>query len=76
MERKIKRVNNNLGIVLPLEVLERIRLKKCKDNNSILLNWQDKLNCEVYYCIDQEFSDGMKDLFNNFDETLRNLADR
>ncbi|MCJ7841485.1 hypothetical protein MUB24_11375 [Lederbergia sp. NSJ-179] len=34
------------------------------------------LNVDVLKDIDQDFLDGLQDLLENYDDTLRNLADR
>lgn len=34
------------------------------------------LNLDVLKDIDQDFLDGLQDLFDNYDDTLRSLADR
>jgi putative addiction module antidote len=83
MERKITRVGNSLGVTLPQEVLDHIKVKqgdeikfKLEPNGNVTIKKYVPINYDVLDKIDQDFLDGMKDLFDNYDNTLRNLVDR
>ncbi|CAM3960225.1 AbrB/MazE/SpoVT family DNA-binding domain-containing protein [Geobacillus sp. FSL K6-0789] len=81
MERKITKVGNSLGITLPQEVLDHLKAKQ-GDEIQFRLEADGKVVISKYSPIDysilddfgQDFVDGLKDLFANYDNTLRNLA--
>ncbi|PAD92339.1 AbrB/MazE/SpoVT family DNA-binding domain-containing protein [Shouchella clausii] len=83
VERKITRIGNSLGITLPQEVLDHLQVKqgdeiqlRLEKDGTVSFKRQKKLNYDVLEGIDQEFLDGMQDLFDNYDQTLKNLVDR
>jgi antitoxin MazE len=83
VERKITRIGNSLGITLPQEVLNHLNVKQgdeikllLEEDGTVSFKRQEKLNYEALQGIDQDFLDGVKDLFDNYDQTLKNLVDR
>lgn len=83
MERKVTKVGNSLGITLPPEVLEHAKVKQgdelrfhLQNDGSVLIKKSTPLRVDILDEIDQDFLEGMKDLFNNYDNTLKNLAQR
>jgi len=75
VERKVTKVGNSLGITLPQEVLKHLKVKhgdvikfNLDDNNNILI--------KKFTPIDEDFLEGFKYAFENYDDALRNLADR
>jgi len=83
VERKITRIGNSLGITLPQEVLDHLQVKQgdeikmqLEKDGTVSFKQQKKLNYDALEGIDQEFLDGMQDLFDNYDQTLKNLVDR
>lgn len=84
MERKVTKVGNSLGITLPPEVLKHANIAQgdeikftLNNDGSVIFKKLKQLNTEVLEdSIDQDFLDGLKDLFENYDNTLRGLADR
>ncbi|CAG9622791.1 AbrB/MazE/SpoVT family DNA-binding domain-containing protein [Sutcliffiella rhizosphaerae] len=85
LERKVTKVGNSLGITLPQEALEHAKAKQgdelkftLNDDGSITLKKYQPLQLDVLedMDIDQEFLEGMKDLVDNYDNTLRNLVNR
>lgn len=83
VERKVTKVGNSLGTTLPHEVLEHLKIQQgdeikfnIEENGRVSIKKNNHLNIEALEGIDQDFLDGMKDLFENYDNTLRNLADR
>ncbi|MBE1556715.1 AbrB/MazE/SpoVT family DNA-binding domain-containing protein [Sporosarcina limicola] len=83
VERKITKVGNSLGVTLPAEVLSHIQANQGDDikfhleeNGTVSFKKTTNLNLDGLEGIDQDFIDGVKELFENYDTTLRNLADR
>jgi antitoxin MazE len=84
MERKITKIGNSLGVTLPSEVLKHAKITQGDEikftlgkDGSVSFKKHNHLNTEVLEdSIDQDFLDGLKDLFDNYDNTLRGLADR
>lgn len=82
MERKITRIGNSIGVTLPQEILDHLQLKQgdeikfTLEDGKVSFKKNHVLNTDVLEGIDQDFLDGMKDLFDNYDNTLRNLSDR
>lgn len=83
VERKITRIGNSLGITLPQEVLDHLQVKQgdeiklqLEKDGTVSFKRQKKINYGALEDIDQEFLDGMQDLFDNYDQTLKNLVDR
>lgn len=83
VERKITRIGNSLGVTLPQDVLNHLKVKqgdeikfKLEDDGRVSVQKFTPLNVDVLKDIDQDFLDGLQDLFENYDDTLRNLADR
>lgn len=83
VERKITKIGNSLGVTLPPEVLEHANLKQGDDIRFTLLEDHQvgfkkytPLKLDVLENIDQDFIDGLANLFKNYDDTLKNLAKR
>ncbi|WP_152655829.1 AbrB/MazE/SpoVT family DNA-binding domain-containing protein [Oceanobacillus sp. CFH 90083] len=83
VERKITKIGNSLGVTLPQEVLHHLKAQqgddirfKLEEDGSVSVKKFKELNLDVLTDIDQDFLDGLQDLFENYDDTLRNLADR
>jgi antitoxin MazE len=85
MERKITKIGNSLGITLPQEVLDHIRAKQgdeikftLEDNGSVTIKKHTPIDTELLeeLNIDNDFLEGVKHLFDKYDNTLRNLAKR
>lgn len=84
MERKVTKVGNSLGITLPQEVLKHANIAQgdeikftLEKDGTVSFKKYKPLNTEVLEdSIDQDFLDGLQDLFENYDNTLRNLAKR
>ena len=83
VERKITKVGNSLGVTLPTEVLNHLQANQGDDlkfhleaNGSVSFKKTQNLNLDGLEGIDQDFIDGVKELFENYDTTLRNLSDR
>lgn len=82
--RKLTKVGNSVGVTIPSEVLEKLNAQQgdevnflLDDNGSITLKKkQDPINYEFLKDLDSDFMEGLQDLFDNYDDTLRNLADR
>lgn len=82
-ERKITQMGNSNGVTIPTEALEHMGVKRGDDvslylekDGRIYLKKNEHLDFEGLEGIDQKFLDGMKQLFNDYDNTLRNLADK
>ncbi|MFD2616405.1 AbrB/MazE/SpoVT family DNA-binding domain-containing protein [Terrilactibacillus laevilacticus] len=83
MERKITKVGNSLGITLPSEVLKHLNADQgdeikfvLESDGKVTFKKSQNLNFDGLEGIDQEFLDGVKDLFDKYDYTLKNLVDR
>jgi len=83
VERKIVRIGNSLGITLPQEVLDHLKVKQgdeiklqLEKDGTVSFKRQKKLNYDALDGIDQDFLDGMQELFENYDQMLKNLVDR
>jgi len=83
MERKVTKIGNSLGVTLPTEVLEHIKAKQgdqlkfeLDQDGSVKIKKHEVLNLVVLEGIDQDFLDGLKFVFDNYDQTLKNLAKR
>ncbi|HHY73787.1 MAG TPA: AbrB/MazE/SpoVT family DNA-binding domain-containing protein [Bacillus bacterium] len=83
VERKVTKIGNSLGITLPQEILEHLKVKQgdeiqfqLEENGRVSFKKKQHLNLEALDGIDQDFLDGIKDLFDNYDQTLRNLVNR
>jgi len=75
VERKITKIGNSLGVTLPQEVLKHLKIKH---GDEIKFNLEDNGNVSVrkFTPIDEDFLDGFKYAFENYDDALSNLADR
>ncbi|MCH5585977.1 AbrB/MazE/SpoVT family DNA-binding domain-containing protein [Shimazuella sp. AN120528] len=80
VERKVTKIGNSLGITLPAEVLQHLKIKQ---GDKIVFNLEQGkvsfqknhgVNMEEFEDINQEFIEGMKELFYNYEDTLRNLT--
>ncbi|WP_180960017.1 AbrB/MazE/SpoVT family DNA-binding domain-containing protein [Bacillus canaveralius] len=83
MERKVTRIGNSLGVTFPAEVLEHLNVKQgdevifnIEKNGKVSFEKKRLLNMEGFEDIDQDFLEGMQEMFKKYDKTLRNLADR
>ncbi|GIN69911.1 hypothetical protein J14TS2_03860 [Bacillus sp. J14TS2] len=83
VERKITKIGNSLGVTLPPEVLKHLKAQQgdgikfeFEEDGSVSVKKSKDLNVDVLTDIDQDFLDGLQDLFENYDDTLRNLANR
>lgn len=83
VERKITKIGNSLGLTLPQEVLEHIAVKQgdevsfqFEDGGKVSIKKNVSLDFDGLEGIDQDFLDGMKELFTDYDKTLKNLVDR
>lgn len=78
VERKITKIGNSVGVTIPQEVLNHLKVKQGDDVKFILekdgsVSIKKPVNMDF---LDQEFLEGLEDLFENYDDTLRNLSDR
>ncbi|MBM7578698.1 hypothetical protein JOD21_001358 [Jeotgalibacillus terrae] len=83
MKFKIKSSEQNSHIKLHKKVLSQIKndqrssIKlRLKNNHSVLVKFNTIQSFENTDGIDQEFLEGLRDLFDRYDDTLKNLADR
>lgn len=83
VDRKVTRVGNSLGITLPVEVLEHLGVLKGDDlvfnleeDGKVSFKKNEKISLNGIKGVDQDFADGLNHLFDNYDEALKNLADR
>ncbi|PLR86782.1 AbrB family transcriptional regulator [Bacillus canaveralius] len=83
VERKVTRIGNSLGVTFPAEVLEHLNVKQgdevifnIEKNGKVSFEKKRLLNMEGFEDIDQDFLEGMQEMFKKYDKTLRNLADR
>lgn len=85
VERKVTKVGNSSGLTLPQDVLNHMSIKQgdevkfnLEEDGRVSIKKSTTLNLDVLNNngIDQDFLDGLQDLFENYDETLKNLADR
>ncbi|KLV29020.1 AbrB/MazE/SpoVT family DNA-binding domain-containing protein [Priestia megaterium] len=81
--RKNKKIGNSSGGTFPPEVLEHLNVKQgemvvfdLEKDGKVVLKKRPAVNVEGFEEIDADFLEGMKDLFDRYDNTLRNLADR
>lgn len=75
MDRKVTKIGNSLGVTLPQEVLKHLKIKQ---GDEIKFNLEDNGNVSIkkFTPIDEDFLDGFRYAFENYDDALRNLADR
>lgn len=75
VDRKVTKIGNSLGVTLPQEVLKHLNIKQ---GDKIKFNLEENGNISVKKItpIDEDFLDGLKYAFENYDDALRNLADR
>lgn len=83
VESKVTKIGNSLGIPLPQEVLDHVKVKQgdeikfiLEQDGAVRIKKNKSLKLEASHGIDQDFLDGLEDLFNSYNHTLRNLADR
>lgn len=83
VERKIIKIGNSSGLTFPPEVLKHLNVKQgevvvctLEKDGKVILKKSPSITVEDFEEIDDDFSEGMKDLFNRYNHTLRNLADR
>ncbi len=81
VERKVTKIGNSLGVTLPGEVLTHLGISQGDDirfsleDGKVSIKKRHDINLDGLEDIDQEFLEGVKVLFDNFDDALRNLAD-
>ncbi|WP_143287106.1 AbrB/MazE/SpoVT family DNA-binding domain-containing protein [Caenibacillus caldisaponilyticus] len=83
MERKITKIGNSLGVTLPQEVLDHLNAKQgdeikfiLEENGKVTIKKYIPKDYSVFEDFDQDFIDGLKDLFDRYNNTLRNLAEK
>lgn len=83
VERKVTWIGNSLGVTLPQEVLDHIKVKHgdeikfvLEPDGKVTIKKYVPVNFDVLDEFDRDFLEGVKDLFDNYDNTLRRLADR
>ncbi|MCM3790393.1 transcriptional regulator [Domibacillus indicus] len=83
VERKITKIGNSLGVTFPQEVLEHLKVKQGESvvfrigqNGEVIFKKRPAVNVEGFEDIDEDFLEGMKEMFSQYDNTLRNLVDR
>ncbi|WP_028777744.1 AbrB/MazE/SpoVT family DNA-binding domain-containing protein [Shimazuella kribbensis] len=82
VERKVTKIGNSLGVTLPAEILKHLHVKQGDEvifyleEGKVSFKKRPAVNIEGFEDIDQEFLEGMKKLFDNYDDTLRNLVKR
>lgn len=85
MERKITKIGNSLGTTLPQEVLDHIQAKQGDEikfileaNGRVTIKKHTPIDTELLeeLNIDNDFLEGVKHLFDKYDNTLRNLSKR
>lgn len=83
LESKIIKVGKSSGIIIPQEVLDHTKTKQgdtfkfyLQEDGTAIVKKAADLNVEALGDLDQDFIDGVADLFGNYDNTLKNLADR
>ncbi len=83
VERKVSKFGNSLGVTLPPEVLKHIGITQgdnivfnIEKDGTVSFKKNEKLNLDGIEGVDQEFIDGLEHLFANYDNALRNLADK
>jgi len=83
VERKVTKIGNSLGVTLPAEVLEHMNATQgdkvtfiLEDNGKVSFKKHEKLDLSGLDGLDQDFIDGLQSLFDNYDNTLKNLADK
>ncbi len=75
VERKVTRIGNSLGVTLPQEVLKHLEIKH-GDKIKFKLEENGNVSVQKFTPIDEDFLEGFKYAFENYDDALRNLADR
>lgn len=83
VERKITKIGNSSGVTFPPEVLKHLNVKQgemvvfdLEKDGKVVLKKRPAVSLDGFDEIDDDFLEGMKDLFGRYDNTLRNLADR
>jgi len=83
LERKITKTRNSLGTTLPQEVLDHIQVKQgdeikfiLESDGTVTMKKHTPIDYEILkeLDIDHDFLEGLKDLFDHYDNTLRNLT--
>lgn len=75
VERKVTKVGNSLGVTLPQQVLNHLNVKQ-GDEIKFTLEDDGSVSVKKFTPMDQDFLEGLKYVFENYDDALRNLADR
>ncbi|MGM0523607.1 MAG: AbrB/MazE/SpoVT family DNA-binding domain-containing protein [Bacillota bacterium] len=78
LERKITKVGNSFAVTLSQDVLKHLKVTQgdevkisLEDDGQIMIKKTVKMDF-----LDQDFYDGLQDLFDNYDDTLKNLVER
>lgn len=81
--REIIKIGKSLGVTLPQEILDHIQIKqgdkvqlRLESNGAVTIKKFAPKDYSVLDDMDQDFLDGMKDLFDNYDNALRNLVNK
>lgn len=75
VDRKVIKIGNSLGVTLPQEMLKHLNLKH-GDEVKFSLEDDGSVSVKKFTPIDEDFLEGFKYAFENYDDALRNLADR
>jgi antitoxin MazE len=80
VERKVTKIGNSLGITLPQEVLEHLRLGQGDEVCFVLdkgsVSIKKKMNIKLPKGIDAEFLEQMNDMIDEYDKTFKGLVNR
>jgi antitoxin MazE len=80
VERKVTKVGNSLGVTLPLEVLEHLKIGQgdevCFDlaDGHVIIKKKQKL--KLPKGIDADFLEKMSDMITEYDKTFKGLVNR
>ena len=82
MESEIRKIGKHSGVTLPPEVLKHMNVKQgervvfeLKKDGKVVLKKSSAITGNGYEVINEDFSKGTKELFDRYDNTLRNLSD-
>lgn len=75
IDRKVTKIGNSLGVTLPQEVLKHLNLKQ-GEQIKFKLEVDGNVSMRKITPVDEDFLEGIKYAFENYDDALRNLADR
>lgn len=82
MESEITKIGKDYGVTLPPEVLKHMNVKQgervvfeLKKDGKVVLEKRPAVTGNGYEVINEDFSEGTKELLDRYDNTLRNLSD-